>query len=95
MLAASNVHYELSDRDRGLAVGGIGAMHRLVRHVGLAKELDEHVEVLKAHRPYHESDHVLNIAYNVLSGGQRLEARSTSLAFGYGSSNRGGFSTKR
>ena len=23
--------------------------------------------------PYHESDHVLNIAYNVLVGGQRLE----------------------
>lgn len=73
MFKASNVHYELSDRDRGLAVGGIGAMHRLVRHVGLVEEMDERVEVLKAHRPYHESDHVLNIAYNVLCGGQRLE----------------------
>lgn len=73
MFKASNVHYELSDRDRGLSVGGIGAMHRLVRHVGLIQELDEHVEVLKAHLPYHESDHVLNIAYNVLCGGQRLE----------------------
>ncbi len=73
MFTASNIHYQLSDRDRGLAVGGIGAMHRLVRHVGLAEEIDECVEVLKAHLPYHESDHVLNIAYNVLCGGQRLE----------------------
>jgi hypothetical protein len=73
MFKARNVQYELSDRSRGLAVGGIGAMHRLARHVGLVEEIDDRVEVLKAHLPYHESDHVLNIAYNVLCGGQRLE----------------------
>ena len=73
MLKASNVQYELSERNRGLAVGGVGAMHRLARHVGLVEQIDEHVEVLKAHLPYHESDHVLNIAYNVLSGGECLE----------------------
>jgi len=73
MFKASNIQYELSDRDRGLAVGGIGAMHRLVRHVGLIEKIDEYVEVLKAHLPYHESDHVLNIAYNVLCGGKCLE----------------------
>jgi len=28
---------------------------------------------LKQHKPYHESDHVLNIAYNLLCGGTRLE----------------------
>lgn len=73
MFTASNIHYELSDRSRGLEVGGIGAMHRLVRQVGLIDELDRRVEVLKVHLPYHESDHVLNIAYNILSGGKRLE----------------------
>ena len=73
MLAARNICYELSDRARGLAVGGIGAIHQMARHVGLVEDLDEHVDVLKAHLPYHESDHVLNIAYNVLCGGQRLE----------------------
>jgi hypothetical protein len=45
----------------------------LARHVGLIEEIDRHVAVLKAHIPYHESDHVLNIAYHVLCGGQRLE----------------------
>jgi len=73
ILAARNICYELADRARGLVAGGIGAIHQLVRHVGLANDLDEHVEVLKAHLPYHESDHILNIAYNVLCGGQRLE----------------------
>ena len=29
--------------------------------------------MLKVHPPYHESDHVLNLAYNLLAGGQRLE----------------------
>jgi len=73
MFSASNIHYELSDRTRGLATGGIGAVHRLARHVGLIDELDKRVEVLKRHLPYHESDHVLNIAYNVLCGGTCLE----------------------
>lgn len=73
MLSARNISYELSDRVRGLSCGGVGAMHRLVQHVGLVDDLNEHVELLKAHLPYHESDHVLNIAYNVLCGGERLE----------------------
>jgi hypothetical protein len=29
--------------------------------------------LLKVHLPYHESDHVLNIAYNLLAGGARLD----------------------
>ena len=73
MMSASNIRYELADRDRGMAVGGVGAMHRLAQHVGLVEDLNELVEVLKVHLPYHESDHVLNIAYNALCGGQRLE----------------------
>jgi len=73
MLSASNIHYDLSERTRGLDVGGIGAMHRLARHTGLIEELDERVEVLKVHLPYHESDHVLNICYNALCGGTCLE----------------------
>jgi hypothetical protein len=73
MYTASHVHYEHSDRVRGLASGGIGAMHRLAQHVGLVEALDRHVEVLKVHLPYHESDHVLGIAYNVLCGGTCLQ----------------------
>jgi len=73
MLRASNIQYELSDRIRGLASGGLGLIHRLARRVGLIDELNERVEVLKVHLPYSESDHVLNLAYNVLAGGTCME----------------------
>ena len=73
MLTASNIHYELTDRTRAIAPGGIGAIHLLARRVGLIQDIDEGLHLLKRHLPYHESDHVLNIAYNLLAGGSRLE----------------------
>ena len=48
-------------------------MHQLAQHTGLVAAIDRHVEVLKVHLPYHESDHVLGIAYNVLCGGTCLQ----------------------
>jgi hypothetical protein len=41
---ARNIQYEHSDRVRGLACGGIGAMHRLAQQTGLVTALDAHVE---------------------------------------------------
>jgi hypothetical protein len=43
------------------------------QRLGLAEEIDGRVKLLKRHLPYHESDHVLNLAYNALLDGQRLE----------------------
>jgi len=40
MYRARNIQYEHSDRARGLASGGIGAMHRLAQHVGLVAAID-------------------------------------------------------
>jgi hypothetical protein len=57
----------------GLTSGGIGAMHRLAQSTGLVTAIDQHVQVLKVHLAYHESDHVLGIAYNVLCGGTCLQ----------------------
>lgn len=73
VVGGSNIHYELADKSAAISHGGIGAIQRLVRKVGLAARIDEHVHVLKAHKPYHESDHVLNVAYNALCGGQTLD----------------------
>jgi len=73
VFTASNIHYELSGRHRAITHGGIGAIHLLAQKVGLVRLIDAMVEVLKVHRPYHESDHVLNIAYNILCGGKVLE----------------------
>lgn len=73
MMSASNVVYEVADRTEGTSHGGVAAMHQLARVIGLVDALDEKVHVLKAHKPYHESDHILNIALNVLAGGTFLE----------------------
>jgi hypothetical protein len=73
MFRARNLHYEGSDRIRGLGAGGIGAMHLLAQRTGLTAAIDERLRLLKVHQPYHESDHVLNIAYNILCGGKTLE----------------------
>jgi hypothetical protein len=72
-LTASNLHCEIADRTRAIACGGIGLMHRLVQRLELDKLLNERLSLLKLHLPYHESDHILNIAYNLLAGGTCLE----------------------
>ncbi len=73
MITAGNIRYEMADRARGLACGGIGAMLLVARAAGLIDEIDGRLRLLKRHLPYHESDHVLNIAFNILAGGHRLE----------------------
>jgi len=73
MYTASNIHYDVSTRTRAITAGGIGAVHLLALQTGLADTLDREVQVLKRHLPYHESDHILGVAYNVLSGGTCLQ----------------------
>jgi hypothetical protein len=73
MLAASNIHYELAEKTRGLGCGGIGVIHLLARQTGLIDAIDDNLHLLKVHLPYHESDHVMNIAYNLLAGGDCLQ----------------------
>ncbi len=84
MFTASNIHYDVSQRDHGIAHGGIGAIHALVRQLGLAEAIDRHLVLFKVHLPYHESDHVLNLAYNALCDGtclQDIEIRRNDEAF--------------
>src|SRR5215203_5849560 len=57
VFAASNIHYEAATRTRAIACGAIG----------------ERLHLLKFHLPYHESDHVLNFAYNALCNGTCLD----------------------
>ncbi len=73
MMTASNIHYEIADRAQATAHGGIGAIHLLVRKLELDRAIDRCLGLLKINLPYHESDHVLNIAYNLLAGGTCLE----------------------
>ena len=73
ILGASNIHYELAERTVATNYGGIGMVHSLVQELGLAEEIDRRLNVLKLYNPYRESDHVLNLAYNVLCDGERLQ----------------------
>ena len=75
MLRPANIQYELAERTRGMTYGGIGSMLLLVRKLGLAEAIDRRLHLLKIHLPYHESDHVLNLAFNALCDGD-LPGRS-------------------
>lgn len=60
------VKYELAEKARGIAYGGVGLLVKLAQEVGLVEAIDKHLHLLKVHVPYHESDHVLNLALNAL-----------------------------
>ena len=73
MFTASNIGYEAADRTKAISCGGVGAMLHMARQLGLIEAIDDELELLKVHLPYHESDHVLNIAFNILGGGKCLD----------------------
>ncbi len=73
MFTASTIHYDVSHRVHGITCGGIGAMHSLARRLSLTDAIDRRLHLLTIHLPYHESDHVLNIAYNAICDGTCLQ----------------------
>jgi hypothetical protein len=73
MFRDRNIHYEIGDKTQGLHCGGIGAVHLLVQQLHLADAIDRDLHLLKRHLPYFESDHVLNLTYNLLAGGTCLQ----------------------
>jgi len=73
MFSARTITYEMAERTAAITCGGIGAFHMLAVNTGLRKRIDAALELLKKHMPYHESDHVLNMAYNALAGGTCLD----------------------
>lgn len=73
MFEQANMGYEISARDRAINCGGIGVMRALVSRLKLDQTINERVKLLRVHLPYFESDHVMNIVYNIMSGGETLE----------------------
>jgi hypothetical protein len=73
MLTTGKIGYEIGGNVDATCFGGVAAVHRLVSRLGLPEQINQDVPLLKMHLPYHESDHVLNLAYNVMCGGTRLE----------------------
>ena len=84
MLSRESVAYEVSSRVQAVAWGGLGLVRQLVKRLGVAKSVDERVSVFRRHFPYHESDHILNLIYNLVTGGytlEDLEIRRRDLAY--------------
>ena len=73
VLSGGNLHYEVSERVRAINWGGLGLVEQLVGRLGLAESIDEQVRVLQRHLPYRESDHVLSLVYNIMTGGRCLQ----------------------
>ena len=73
MIRAANIQYEIAVRSVGTPYGGIGLVRQLAKMIGLPAAIDERLHLFKFHLPYHESDHVLNIAYNALCDGRCLQ----------------------
>jgi Transposase DDE domain group 1 len=73
VIRAANIQYEVAQRSVGTPYGGIGLVHQLAKTLGLPSAIDQRLHLFKIHLPYHESDHVLNIAYNALCDGRCLQ----------------------
>ena len=73
VMRGTGAAYEIASRVRAVAAGGIGLMHQMAKAIGLDREIDRRVRLLRFHAPYEESDHVLNIAFNSLAGGECLD----------------------
>jgi hypothetical protein len=73
MMRGPSPRFELSGRTVGTAYGGVGLIHQFVKELGLAEAIDQRLQLFKIHLPYHESDHVLSLAYNALCEGRCLE----------------------
>lgn len=73
VLAATNIQYELGQRTKAIAYGGIGLIHQLAQQSGLVEAIGRHLHLFKLYLPYRESDHVLNLAYNAICDGRVME----------------------
>jgi Transposase DDE domain group 1 len=72
LVQAQNIHYDLAAKAKGLHCAGLGAFRLLERQLDLAAAINGRIRLLKRHVPYFESDHILNLTYNVLAGGRTL-----------------------
>ena len=73
MISGGNTRYELAQKAGGTAYGGLAAVHAFAQKLKLPERIDQKLHLFKRHMPYHESDHVLNLAYNALCGGTCLQ----------------------
>lgn len=64
---------ELAEKQQAIGCGGIAVIMRLINSLDLRQYVNQAAAVFKIHLPYDESDHIFNIALNLLAGGTCLE----------------------
>jgi hypothetical protein len=67
------LHLESDCRGEITHYGGLVLAQQFVRRFGVAQRLDNALRLFKRHAPYHESDHVLALAYTLYADGTCLE----------------------
>jgi hypothetical protein len=67
------LHLQSDPRGEITHYGGLVLAQQFVRRFGVAQRLDEALALFKRHAPYHESDHVLALAYTLYADGTCLE----------------------
>jgi len=72
-LQVPKLHTEVDDRIPATVHGGISLCLALWRKLGMSQVIDERIHVLRRHKPYHESDHVLAHVLNLFAGGSCIE----------------------
>jgi hypothetical protein len=83
-IRGGKVKYELSEKQQAVSCGGLGMILQMVGELKLRQHINRAAAVLKTYAPYDETDHILNIALNLLSGGtclDHLEHRRTDEAY--------------
>jgi hypothetical protein len=73
MIRPPQIQYQLADKQQAIAAGGVGTMLQLAKQLDLRAEINQAISLFKLHLPYDEADHVINIAFNLLAGGNCLE----------------------
>lgn len=73
VIALPKLHAEVDDRAPYTPYGGLALFADVCRRLDVPRVLDEHVHVLKAYLPYHESDHILAQAASLYVGATCIE----------------------
>ena len=71
VLSSSRCKFGLSSNNRVIPTGGLGLVTELVKELDMATPLNR-LGLLERNLPYHESDHILTLVYNVICGGRCL-----------------------
>jgi hypothetical protein len=70
----TNPHIKIEENKRATlcSMSGISCIRKLIEKLDIATKIDRRLKILKMHKPYMESDHILNFVYNFLTGGDAI-----------------------